>query len=324
MSDTPAAPVTEKIDTAPAAPAATTPAPTTPAPAAPATIASGETKPAPVVPGDWPSDWRQKLAADDPDAIKTLERLTAPQDLYKSYKALRDKLSSGEARIKLPENPTPEQLSEYRKSIGVPDKPEDYKIELPNGVVFSEADKPLVESFKAVAHAANIEPKVVNQFLGWYTDQQQIVQSQRADLDETNRAKVEEQLRREWGPEYKMADGTNGKNLNAIANLFADAPEGLFDSLVTARDQSGNLIGDRPDVIKFFAGLGRELFPTATLLPMTADMAKGVMDGKTDIEKLMADKRSDYWKGPKADALQAEYREILDSLERADKRRAAA
>jgi len=323
MSDTPAAPVTEKIDPAPAAPAATTPAPTTPAPAAPATIASGNAPTTAPAQPDWPSDWRQKLASDDPDAIKTLERIAAPTDLWKSYKSLREKLSSGEVKTKLPDNPTPEQIAEYRKSIGVPEKPEDYKIELPNGVVFGEADKPLVDSFKKVAHDANLDPKSVNQMLAWYTDNQQKVQAQIADKDEANRSKVEEQLRREWGPEYKTADGTNGQNLNAIANLFADAPEGLFDSIVNSRDGNGGLLGDNPNVIKFFAHLGRELFPTATLIPMGADASKSTLDRKADIEKMMAEKKSDYWKGPKAEALQAEYREILGSLERANARRAA-
>ena len=297
-----------------------TPAPTTVASQAVATPVAQPSQP--LAPADWPSDWRQKLSGQDTEALKTIERFSSPLDLWKSYHSLRTKLSEGQQVSKLPDNPTPEQLTEYRKSVGVPEKAEDYKIELPNGLVFSEADKPLVDAFKEVAHANNLNPQTVNQMLAWYTDQQQITQAQMNDRDEQNRAKVEEGLRREWGPEYKTADGQNGKNLNAIGNLFSDAPEGLFDTILSARDADGMLLGDNPNFIKWAASLGREIYPTATLIPFGADAAKGVLDRKAEIETLMGNGKSEYWKGPKADALQTEYRELLETIERHNKRAA--
>ena len=310
------APVAAATPTAPVTP----PAPTTVASQAVATPVAQPSQP--LAPADWPSDWRQKIAGADPEALKTIERFASPLDLWKSYTHARAKISAGETMVRLPENASPEQIAEYRKAIGIPEKPEDYKIELPNGLVFSEADKPLVESFKQAAHANNLDPKSVNQILAWYTDQQQITQSQRNDLDESNRAKVEEDLRREWGPEYKTADGQNGKNLNAIANLFSDAPEGLFDQILSARDAEGMLLGDNPNFIKWAASLGREIYPTATLIPFGADAAKGVLDRKAEIESLMGNSKSEYWKGPKADALQTEYRELIETIERHNKRAA--
>src|ERR1700739_1279856 len=78
---------------------AAAPAPST-APAPAPTIAGGAIDPgkATLPPSDWPTDWRLKIAGGDAEAAKSIDRLAAPTDLFKSYRELHTKVSSGELR----------------------------------------------------------------------------------------------------------------------------------------------------------------------------------------------------------------------------------
>jgi len=62
-------------------------------------------------PADWPADWRQKLAGEDKKTLERLGRMASPADLFKSYRALEQKVSAGELKKGLPENATPEQVA---------------------------------------------------------------------------------------------------------------------------------------------------------------------------------------------------------------------
>ena len=55
-------------------------------------------------PADWPADWRQKLAGEDKKTLERLGRMASPADLFKSYRALEQKVSAGELKKGLPEN----------------------------------------------------------------------------------------------------------------------------------------------------------------------------------------------------------------------------
>src|SRR5688572_23894721 len=98
-----------------------------------------------IAPADWPADWRQKLAGEDKKTLERLGRMASPADLLKSYRALEQKISAGELKKGLPENATPEQVAEWRREQGLPEKPEGYleNLSLPDGVVLGEADKPM-------------------------------------------------------------------------------------------------------------------------------------------------------------------------------------
>src|SRR6266568_1131484 len=54
-------------------------------------------------PPSWREDWREALAGDDKQALTRLKRLTAPDDLFKSYRDLEKRLSSGQTFAPPPE-----------------------------------------------------------------------------------------------------------------------------------------------------------------------------------------------------------------------------
>src|SRR3990172_7441397 len=55
--------------------------------------------------------WREQLAGDNPDDLKTLERFASPKVVWDGYKEFRTKLSKGELKAvtPFPEKGTPEQ-----------------------------------------------------------------------------------------------------------------------------------------------------------------------------------------------------------------------
>src|SRR3546814_8159770 len=78
--------------------------------------------------------------------------------MRKSQRALEQKLSSGEFKKAIGPDATPEQIAEWRKEQGIPEKPEDYDLKFDNGLVIGEADKPLVAEFLKASHATNVTP----------------------------------------------------------------------------------------------------------------------------------------------------------------------
>jgi hypothetical protein len=328
-TETTASPGTETAAPATEAAAVTTETTTTAAPASEATtetkaadgatlLAGDVAEKAVTAPATWPEDWRTKLAGEDQKALKQLERYGSPADLYKKTRELEAKFSSGDYKRDLPKDAKPEEVAAWRVERGIPDKPEGYleKLALPDGMVLGEADKPIVASFAEAALDGNMDAGQLSKLVTQYYKMQDQIAQQRAAADQEYKRSAEDELRAEWGPDYRP-------NLNAVKNLLAGMPEGAADNLLGGRLADGTRIGDNPGVVKWLASMSRELNPAATLIPAgTGDVGKGVNDRIADIEKLMGDRSSDYWRGPKADAMQQEYRDLVDARDKMKSRAA--
>src|SRR5206468_684958 len=107
----------------------------------------------------WPDDWRAKLAGDDKAFLKRLERFTDPAAVAKSYRELETKVSAPKVNAP-PADASPEQVAAWRKDQGLPETPDAYisGLEMPDGVVFGDADQPVLQKFAATAHEMNIPP----------------------------------------------------------------------------------------------------------------------------------------------------------------------
>jgi len=297
----------------PAAPSGTEPAASAPAAASGTLIDAATTDDAadkPVaIPADWPADWRAKVAGDNKAALKTLDRFASPADMYKALEAARAKISSGEVKKALPDNPTDKELADWRKDNGVPEKPEEYKIEPPKGFVFGDADKPLLDTFTAHAHKANWSPKQLNEAVAWYVDQQETIRARQEESDSTFQQQAGDALRQEWGNDFRA-------NINSVKNLLSGAPQGFTDRLFGGRMADGKKIGDDPEALKFLAGLAREINPAATLVPASGNPMRGIADRMAEIQKMMGDRTSDYWRGPRSSHLQQEFRDLVTAEEK--------
>lgn len=255
-------------------------APAADPPANDGTLASGNVPDKPQAPADFPENWREKLAADDPKELKRLERFGSPNDVYKAYRALEAKLSSGKVKTDLPKDATPEQLTEWRKDNGIPETFEGYDTELKD-IVIGEDDRPIVNEFLKEMHAQNASPSQVKGALAAYYKivEQQVVERQAADED--FKAASLEELQTEWGADFR-------KNVNMVSNLLASAPEGLAERIEAARTPDGKKVGDDPAIMKWLNQIARDVNPAAAVVPNAGSNAVTVMaDEMKSIEAKM-------------------------------------
>ena len=273
-----------------------------PADAADPAKAAGDTKPS--------DDWRVKLAGGDEKELKRLARFASEADVYKAYRELEKKKSSGELKSPLPEKPTPEQLTEWRKDNGIPETPDKYDLKFDDGLVIGEQDKPLIDEFVTKMHGQNANPAQVKAAIASYYEILGKQQQALAESDVSFKDEVLEGLREEWGGDFK-------KNLNAVNGLLQSLPEETRLAFETARTQDGKLIGNDPAIIKWLAQTAYEINPAATVMPGSLNNpGAAINDEIASLEKMVGDKTSDYWKGPNAAKNQARYLELLEARDR--------
>lgn len=258
-------------------------------------------------PADWPTDWREKLAGGDEKTLKQLQRYSAPADIWNKARALEQKVSSGElkANSPFPADGDDKAKTEWRKANGIPDKPEAYEPKV-EGLVFGDADKAMLDSFKQHAHGKNWSPAQFNEALGWYAAEQAQIKARQDAADEAFRSEASDKLHGEWGPEYRP-------NINAIKNMLASAPDGFADNLLGARLADGKLLGDHPEALKWLASLSREINPAATLVPPgTTNAGKSVQDELNEIRRVS--REEPHKLTPAMEARQIELIAVLDKI----------
>lgn len=267
----------------------------------------------------WPEDWRTQLAGKDETAAKRLERFATPADIFRSYRAMEQKLSSGELKsvTPFPDKGTPEQQNAWRTENGVPEAPDKYQIDLGEGVVIGDADKPIVDDFLKAAHASNMPAGLANAAVKWYFDFAEKQNEARYEADQQAKQTFEDTMRTEWGNEYRP-------NINSVHALLDLAPEGVKDKFLNGRLADGTPIGSDPDTLKWLVSLSRQLNPVTTVVPGAgANITQAIDDEIGKIEAMMGNRGSEYYKGPTVTIngftdtkLAHRYRELIDARNR--------
>lgn len=263
-------------------------------------------------PADTPSndDWRESLAGEDKDLAKFLGRFHSQDAAFKKFKEQHDDMRSGKFIKPLPENPTDDELADYRAQVGVPSEAAGYLEKLPDGLVVGDDDKPFVEKFVENMHGANAPQSSVSAALDAYY---KIVEDQEASESEAaNEAKNAsiEALRDEWGPDYK-------RNLNIMNSHLETMPEAVKEVFTHGRMPDGTPVGFNAEVLKWVTGQAMEVNPVATVVPGAgSNQAGAISDELATLEKMMGDRNSDYWKGSNATKNQARYVELVEANEK--------
>jgi hypothetical protein len=270
--------------------------------------------------GYWAADWRERLAGGDEKARKQLERYASPEDIWKKSRALESKLSSGEYKAvsPFPNEGTDDEKAAWRKERGIPDKSDAYLEKLPEGLVIGEADKANVSKFVERMHGKNAPPEHVHEAIAAYYEIQEGALAEITDTDAKHKESTEEELRSEWGVEYKT-------ELTRIKNFLAGAPENIRDSLLSARmpPREGEKVGrpwaSDPDVLRWLNSLAREMNPGASVVPTDGrNQASAIEDELAGYRKMMADNPKEYW----SDKVQKRERELLDAQMKLQKKAA--
>ena len=276
---------------------------------APLIASEGGEDPPAQAPADWPANWRDIMAGGDEKLLQRLNRFQSPINLMKSWAAAQSKIGAGEVNRAKPEGREgdPEyqrELDEWRASAGIPTEPDGYLEKLPDGIVVGDEDKDLASNFLSAMHKADAPPALVHQALAWHQELKEKQAAERVEQDRSHRVQAEEELRAEWGPEFRPT-------INGIqALLDYHGGDGFKDRLFGARMPDGTLFGDDPSVLKFLAALDREINPHGTVVPNAGQTPLQTVENElAALRKEMTDRNSDYYKN---EAKQARYRELLD------------
>lgn len=251
----------------------------------------------------WPDDWRDQMAGGDDKTRKLLERYSSPSAVSNALAAAQQKIRAGELRPAFPKDGKPEDQARWRAEMGLPESPDKYEIKV-DGV--DQWDPDTVKGLKEVSHRLNLKPEDVNELTRWYAEDLQRRTDAQNTEDQSFKEESEDALRAEWGNDYRG-------NIERINNLLNGAPSGVKDELLGARLSSGKALASHPGVISWLVNLSRELFPAATVVPAGGANAKGVEDRIREIEKVMQTDRKAY---NKDEAMQKEYRDLVDMRER--------
>lgn len=152
--------------------------------------------------GKFIQGWADKLPESHKQYAPSLSRFPGFLELAGSYANAEKKLST---RVQAPnETSTPEQIAEWRKLIGAPEKPEDYGLakpdKLPEGVEWNDA---AVGKLAQVAHKHHLPPSAVKDLLGLHLElsgEQAGKARIEAESYVQNQSKL---LQDQWGKDYK-------------------------------------------------------------------------------------------------------------------------
>lgn len=257
--------------------------------------------------GPWGDNWREIAAAEDAETLKRLQRYASPKDVAKALKEAQDKIRSGEMAAPLPENPTEDQVKEYRERNGIPAAAEGYLEKLPDGLVIGEDDKPLFTEFAKQMHQYNLKPDVVQGVLKWYHDMTAAADKERVDADGALKVETEKTLRDEWGGDFIV-------NLNVANAMLAQAPQAVQDMLADARLPDGTPLKGTADFSRWLVSLGREINPIVTLGGgRSGNPMQALHDEISSIEEMIQKDSQKYFGNPKYATRLAELYDIRDN-----------
>lgn len=317
--------------TPPATPPATTPPvdpPTPPAtppvepPKAPASALSSPPGAPPAVTGDWPDDWREKIAAArpgpdgkaDPKLVERLKRYDSPVTFGKAGLEAQDRIQSGKIApdaVPMPDAKTdPEGNKKWREERGVPVDVAGYT--LPDDVTKAllPEDKPVLASYIEFAHANGAPPSAVHLGAKWYLgmiEQQAAVQSA---ADTKASQATEDAMRKAWGDEYRAnKGGAQRYATEAIpgVNMF----EARLPNDPAFGENAGRKIGDIPQVAMAFAKFARYEFGDMDFVG--GEQAKVTTSRIAELKTIM-DTNIDRWNAEPG--LRKEYYGLLEKAEK--------
>ena len=241
--------------------------------------------------GGFADNWRDGL----PESIrneKCLDSIKTVGALAQSY--VHAQKSIGANKIAIPgENATPEELDEFYKALGRPDKAEDYessKIELPEGVTLDDDE---VKKFRTFAFEHGISQKVFEAALKFDVER---VQAQIAAETARANAEYEEtlgKLQSEFGERADTVVAQCNKAMTTFGLTEVLREHGLLNNYA---------------VIKALAGIGERISESRL-----HGEAGTPVDPQTRINEIMGDPKDPYYDRdhPNHAARVAEVRQLL-------------
>lgn len=271
----------------------------------------------------WDADhWKSTFAGEDAKKKAWAERRPDLKTALEAGFQADQKISelTAIAKTVLPKDATPEQLAQYRKDNGIPEKPEDYLAGLPKEVALSDEDKGVLTPYLGLMQKHNMPPALAKEFIELRQAEVDRWTEERVAHDAEFKRKTEDVLRQDWGTNYRA-------EINNINNMLSGAPQEVQDMFYAARNPDGTGLLATPEALRWFAQLARTINPYSA--PVGGDGGaldqKGVDARINEIESWMGSVKGseNYKKYYGNDKVQSEYRALIDAREMLKKRTAA-
>jgi hypothetical protein len=189
-----------------------------------------------------PENWKDALP-DDLKASKTIEKYKTIQELAKAHENLQKIM--GNEKVAIPQKGDAEGLRGVLQKLGLPEKAEDYKIDIDESK--TKVDKEFFDGFKAQAHKLGMLPEQSKQLVEWFAGiNDAAYQAQMKDLNDRVTAGIDG-LKKEWGDAYPE----NVARAKAALREFGDDASKKFVK------ESG--LNNNPFFIKMLAKVGETL-----------------------------------------------------------------
>lgn len=265
-------------------------------------------------------EWIERAGRGDDKRIERLKRIgDDPAALLDSYLSLEAQMSK--RGIALPgEKATAEELADFAKKVGIPEKPEDYKItpKLPEGFKFEETDQKIVSDITAKLHARGgilAHPQVIQAMQEVYAESNIEAQAQLVARATEIHEETQAIFDKEWGADK----GRNFAFAKGLIDRF-DTPEDgeEVSELLQLPLMNGAKLGDYPRFVRLMAKIGREFGDDPLFGEIGANGSDGIASLKQEKEailKLRADgKFKEY------DAQQGRLDQINDAIARQERK----
>jgi len=219
---------------------------------------------------------------------KILGKFDDVDSLAKSYQELQSRMGNS---VRIPHSESsPEEVASFYHKIGMPESPEGYKV--------GEGMEEALESFRPLAHSANLTQQ---QFDKIATEQGRAIQAAEEAL-----VASEERLRGKWGDNYEMAKGVASGAVEALSEHSETLGEALAG--VDLRDEGAH---------ELFTTIGQLLMDGSS---PTQGQGDGMPSGNDDMDlavrvrELMKTKAFSDIKDPEHEKTKAEYYQKITEL----------
>ncbi|WP_372809330.1 hypothetical protein [Litorivivens sp.] len=242
------------------------------------------------LPENWRGDIAQSMGLDESQS-NVLNRYSTFPDLVNSFFEQRNLIAQGQHNAALPENPTDEQLAEYRQSNGIPETPEGYELSLDDGLVLDGEDEAILGAVSQIAHAENVPAATYNKLVNSMLAAREIEAQAELEQHGLDQQRAINTMKSEWKADYQT-------NLNAIQGFLATMPKELREGFEHAQLPNGRKLFNEPAALAFFANTARALNPAATVVPNSANPVESINSEVAKIEAMMRDEPDKYYADP--------------------------
>lgn len=186
-------------------------------------------------------NWWEKL----PDDIKDEPSIRNYRDVPNLAKALvHAKRAVGAEKIAVPsKHATEDDWKAVFHKLGLPAKPEEYKVDIPDSIPDKEFTQEVLKDF----HKAGVLPKQAKMILDAYGERAKLLVQKHQEQQQIEVKKGIESLKQEWGAAFDV----NVQKASKALKMYGD------DKMAEFMDKTG--LGNHPMILKLFSKIGETL-----------------------------------------------------------------